>query len=148
MEMKSDTDSVDLGGRRIIKKVNMHMNQLKDEVGEIATSLKTESGRDISRITLLKEILAGLEGWKKILLDGGKRILINEWLRLDSTIGNRIVVKGMTSFRKRYGKQGQDGIISGTAEGIDDAGRLLLRDSEGRLERISAGDVTIIKEQD
>ncbi len=69
----------------------------------------------------------------KILLNGNKRALINEWLRLNSTIGNFIKI------------QGPNGILSGFAEDINERGELILRLKSGEIKTINAGDVTIMK---
>ncbi len=132
LEMKSDMDRINLAALGIGVNVNMSLSLLTKDVRLLATSLKKESGRYIDRNKLLGEILAKLEYWYKIILKGDKRVLINEWLHLNSTIGNNVMV------------QIQDRVISGIAEGISDEGELIVRLSTGEHEIVSAGDVTIL----
>ncbi len=133
MEMRSDKDIISLLAIGIGLNVNMSPDKLTKNIRPFATSLKIESGKHINRVELLKNILAELEKSYKILLNGNKRALINEWLRLNSTIGNFIKI------------QGPNGILSGFAEDINERGELILRLKSGEIKTINAGDVTIMK---
>jgi BirA family biotin operon repressor/biotin-[acetyl-CoA-carboxylase] ligase len=113
--------------------VNMQKVDLPEDLKDISTSLTIEKGTDIDRCSLLNEILLNLEKRYKTLLQGEKRALINEWLQLNCTTGNRVSVRN------------QDRTIAGMAEGINDDGELLVRLSDGELETVHAGDVTIEK---
>ncbi|GBD96439.1 bifunctional ligase/repressor BirA [bacterium BMS3Abin06] len=132
-EMKSGKDRINLMAVGIGVNVNMLPDAFTDDIKPFTTSLKIESGLSFERDKLLREILAELEKAYKNLLTGNKRALINDWLRLNCTIGNEISVQSRT------------GIISGIAAGINDNGELLVRPSSGEIERVSAGDVTILK---
>ena len=134
IEMKSDSDALYFLAVGIGVNVNMPLEILPEDIRPHITSLKVESRKNIDKITLLSQILAELENHYKILLNGNKRALINEWLRLNSTIGSKVRV------------QNQDRIISGTAKGIDETGQLIIRLSSGKIETVSAGEVTILKE--
>ncbi len=133
VDMKSDKTPIFILAIGIGVNVNMSLDKLTDDIRPFTTSLKAETGKSIDRITLLNRILAEMERYYKILLNGNKRALINEWLRLNSTIGNKVKV------------QNQQRIISGTAKGIDDTGQLILRLSSGKIETVCAGEVTILK---
>jgi BirA family biotin operon repressor/biotin-[acetyl-CoA-carboxylase] ligase len=74
-----------------------------------------------------------MEKYYKILLNGNKRALINEWLSLNSTIGKKVKIEN------------QGRTMSGTAEGLDENGQLVIRLSSGKVETVSAGEVTILK---
>jgi len=82
----------------------------------------------------LGKIFAELERTYKILLQGNKRALINDWIRLNSTLGSNVIVKN------------HDRIISGIAESINDNGELLVRLPSGEMEMVTAGEVTILKD--
>jgi BirA family biotin operon repressor/biotin-[acetyl-CoA-carboxylase] ligase len=112
--------------------VNMPPEALKD-IRPLATSLKIEAGTSIDRVKLLGKILAELERIYKILLNGNKKTLIKEWLRLNCTIGKKVSV------------QTSEGIITGLAEDIGDEGELYVRVSSEKIETVRAGDVTILK---
>lgn len=138
MEMRADANRINLIALGIGVNVNLFPEMLPEGVRDITTTLKQETGRSIDRVKLFKVMLSRLEHWYKILLNGDKRALINEWLSLDSTIGREVRVE-------RSGLSEEDKIISGIAEGISDDGRLLIRLSSGIIEKVSAGDVTILK---
>jgi BirA family biotin operon repressor/biotin-[acetyl-CoA-carboxylase] ligase len=138
MEMRSDANRINILALGIGVNVNLFPKMLPEGVREVTTTLKQEAGRSIDRGKLFGVMLSSLEHWYKILLNGDKRALINEWLSLDSTIGRKVKVE-------RTGLSEEDKIISGIAEGINDDGQLLIRLSSGKIERVSAGDVTILK---
>jgi BirA family biotin operon repressor/biotin-[acetyl-CoA-carboxylase] ligase len=138
MEMRADAKKINLIALGIGVNVNLFPETLPEGIRAITTTLKQESGRGVDRIKLFEVMLASLEHWYKILLEGDKELLFNEWLSLDSTIGREVRVE-------RFGLSGSDKIISGIAEGISDDGQLLIRLSSGKIEKVSAGDVTILK---
>jgi BirA family biotin operon repressor/biotin-[acetyl-CoA-carboxylase] ligase len=134
IDMKSDRNSFYFLAVGIGVNVNMSPEIMPEDIRPHITSLKAEIGKSLDKITLLSQILAELENQYKILLNGNKMALINEWLRLNSTIGRKVKV------------QSQDRIISGTAKGIDETGQLILRLDSGKLDTVSAGEVTILKD--
>lgn len=138
MEMRSDGERINLIALGIGVNVNLFPEMLPEGIREITTTLQQGTGRSIDRVKLFEMMLSRLERWYKILLDGDKKVLFNEWLSLDSTIGRRVKVE-------RAGLSPEDKIISGIAEGISDDGQLLIRLSSGKIEKVSAGDVTILK---
>jgi BirA family biotin operon repressor/biotin-[acetyl-CoA-carboxylase] ligase len=116
--------------------IGINVNMTPDELGglsTIATSLMIEKGSKVDRVLLLGKILNELEYYYKILLDGNKRALINDWLRLNSTIGNYV--------RIRSGEE----TIDGYAEGITENGELIVRKSSGELRDVHQGEITLIK---
>ncbi len=133
MEMKSDKGRISLLAIGIGVNVNMSLDALANDIRPLATSLKIESGKPINRVELLRKILAELEKSYKILLKGNKRALINEWLCLNSTIGNNIKI------------QMQGEILSGFAEGINERGELIVRLQSGEVKTVNAGEVTTMK---
>lgn len=141
LDMRSDAGRIDLIALGIGINVNQSLDLLPEDLRGSATSLKRETGSEVDRIRLLGEVLAELEHWYKILLSDDKTLLFNEWLRLDSTIGRKVILEGVSSSTRASGG------ISGIAEGIDSQGRLLVRLSSGSLKSVSAGDVTIAKNQ-
>ena len=132
-EMKSSMDRIDYVALGIGVNVNMSLDMLPESVSTLATSLIIEKGQPVNRIELLGIILSKLEYWYKTLLSNEKKALLKEWLHLDSTIGKEISVKI------------QDRVVSGTAEGISEEGELILRLSSGNIEKMCAGEVTILK---
>lgn len=133
-EMRSASGRISYLAVGIGINVNMSLNDLPEDVKALSTSLKIESGEPVDRVQLLGKIFAELERAYKILLQGNKRVLINDWIRLNSTLGSNVIVKN------------HDRIISGIAENINDNGELIIRLPSGGTETVTAGEVTILKD--
>jgi BirA family biotin operon repressor/biotin-[acetyl-CoA-carboxylase] ligase len=113
--------------------VNMAANEFPDQIRTTATSVKIETGEDVSRERIIAEILNETDRWYKVLQTGRSREIVDEWQRLTSTLGRRVLV---TTGQETY---------TGLAEGIDDKGMLLIRLPSGEIKRISSGDLTALK---
>ena len=133
-EMRTEAEKIIFAAIGIGLNVNMSLNMFPEDIRMFTASLMQEKGELIDRVKLLECILGKIEYWYKVLLNGDKKALINQWLLLDSTTGNKVSV------------QSQYGVISGLAEGIDDEGALMLRLSSGTVEKIYAGEVTVLKD--
>lgn len=132
-ESRAEGDRVRLLVLGIGINVNMPLNLLGSDIEGASTSLKSETGTSVDRAGLFSAILSELENYYKILLNGDKRALINEWLSLNSTIGKSIRVQNCHM------------VLSGVAEALNDEGELILRLASGETKTVSAGDVTILK---
>ncbi len=113
--------------------VNLGANEFPAELRKIATSLKIETGEDISRAELAAAILRELDADYARICAGKFSAVADEWEEHCATIGRNVTV------------QIGDRKIRGRAESLDDDGALLLRTEHGRLERITGGDVTLEK---
>ena len=131
-EMKSDMDRIEFIAVGVGINVNMPLSMLPRSLRPFTTSLRLEKGVPVNRVELLGAILASLEHWYKGILRGRKKALISKWKHFDSTIGKKVSVKT------------QDRVISGTAEGISDEGELIVRLFSGAVEKVCAGEVTIL----
>lgn len=132
IETKSENKKVSIAIIGIGINVNFRSYEMPNEIRAIATSLEEETGFYYSRTDVASEILKELDIWYNLFLKGDKEKIIKEWLRLSSTIGKYIKVKTGES------------IYSGTAIGIDDEGRLLLKNGSNVI-KISSGDVTVLR---
>ncbi len=112
--------------------VNMDIVELPEELRSTTTTLRTETGRRVDRAALTQEILRELEDWYDVFLDHPSYVL-EEWERLNITTGNRVTVGGTGE------------TIAGIAERIDQEGRLVIRQDDGTLRTVAAGDVTLLK---
>jgi BirA family biotin operon repressor/biotin-[acetyl-CoA-carboxylase] ligase len=112
--------------------VNMALGELPSDVRHNATTLAAEAGKNIERTMLLQQVLRELDRWYGVLLQGEAGVL-TEWGRLNVTIGRRVSVSG------------PGGAFEGRAEGIDPEGRLMIRQDDGAMRTVAAGDVTILK---
>jgi len=133
LEMRSDKNRINMLAVGIGLNVNMSLHEFPEDLRSSATSLKVEKGEDVDRMGLLGTILEELEKTYKIILRGNKRALINKWIRLNCTLGHEITAKD------------RDRVISGIAEDVNEMGGLIIRTSDGKVETLSAGEVTIVK---
>lgn len=132
-EIKADIDRILYAVVGIGININLEIDALPDNIRPIATSIKHETGSVQPRTPFVIEILKEMERWYNILLTAGKAPVIHEWLKLSSTIGRTVKVTAGNN------------IFKGLAESIDDDGMLMLRMTDNSLQRISAGDVTILR---
>ncbi len=99
------------------------------EISSTATSLIDESGRDVSRVAVIRRLLVEIER-RYLVLPGGESIY-REWRDRLVTLGRRVQVKS------------GENTLEGVAESVDSDGSLQLRHSDGSLTKIVAGDVTL-----
>jgi BirA family biotin operon repressor/biotin-[acetyl-CoA-carboxylase] ligase len=113
--------------------VNMMLDELPPDIRRLTTTLSTEAGAAINRTAFLRQLLKDLDHWYQQFLSKDTDVLA-EWERLNVTTGRRVTVSGAGE------------TFEGQAEGIDVEGRLLVRQDDGMLRMVAAGDVTIVKE--
>jgi len=109
--------------------VNLRLSAFP-EIQSIATSLYDELGREVSRLSLIQRLLAEIERLYLSLPAGGA--VYEEWRDRLVTLGKRVQVKS--------GKTMYEGI----AESVASDGSLLLRQLDGSLTKIVAGDATLV----
>jgi BirA family biotin operon repressor/biotin-[acetyl-CoA-carboxylase] ligase len=124
-----------LGNEPAFALAGMGMNvnldvQEHPEIEGIATSLRAHLGRQVEREAVLAGVLDELER----LLERPEAVeVLSRYRPLVGTIGERVTVSGAGS------------PVEGLAEGIDNEGRLLVRDGAGDVHAFSAGEVTLRK---
>ena len=128
-ELQSDADGIQALIIGIGLNVNQDLSDFGEEVQPIATSLKMESGRAVSRQEMVRSILFHLEQYTDLYVDQGFGILKVLWESYSSTIGNQV--------RARLPKETLEGI----AEGITEDGVLQLRTADGKLHSIYSADI-------
>jgi BirA family biotin operon repressor/biotin-[acetyl-CoA-carboxylase] ligase len=101
-----------------------------------ATSVRAESGRNVSREQLLVKTLMGLEGYYRTIAAGKVEKVQARWNTRSMLLGKRVAVD-----------TGGE-IVRGTAVGIDEMGALMLKDPSGALQRVINGDVSLEEIQD
>ena len=101
------------------------------EISSFATSVNAAVGREVPREDLLRQFLMDLDALYLELGQGKSPIA--EWQDLLETTGRRLVAT--------WG----DDTFTGVAEGTDALGNLLLRQDDGTLLTLTAGDVTLIQ---
>lgn len=126
------------GGVEMVVGVGINVNIRKDdfaaEYREIATSLFEETAREISREDVLCDFCVHFQYWQGVFTKDGFEPIRRAWLHRTNMVGKNV--------RVLFGKEIKEGAVSG----IDDDGALLLALSDGGVERVIAGDATIMKE--
>jgi BirA family biotin operon repressor/biotin-[acetyl-CoA-carboxylase] ligase len=114
--------------------INVNIGKdLPDAIRTTATSLRAETGSLWSRTEIIASILDEFEYRYKLLIEKGADSLTGEWRRLSSTLGKEVLIVT------------ERGRLNGLAEDIDVDGTLLLRLPSGKIRRISAGDLTMLR---
>ena len=132
-EMSAEVDRVRYVILGIGVDVNQDANEFPPELRKIATSLKIESGEEISRAELATETLRELDFDYARIRAGKFTAVADEWEAACVTIGKNVTIHvGDRNFR-------------GRAESLDDDGALSVRTEHGHLERITGGDVILEK---
>jgi BirA family biotin operon repressor/biotin-[acetyl-CoA-carboxylase] ligase len=132
-EIKAEMDRIFHAVIGIGININLETGDMPDEIKACATSIKNETGDTQSRTRFVIEILKELDRWYRMLLNSGKKPIIDEWLKLSYTIGRAVKVTVGNS------------VFTGIAESIDDEGMLVLKLPDNTLKKISAGDVAILR---
>ena len=113
--------------------INVGAVAFPPELASRATSLEIELGRGIDRAGLFAETLAALARRYEDLLDGRFDAILDAWrTRAPSAHGSRVTWTTATT---------PEGAVSGTTEGIDERGALLVRVGD-QIEHIVAGELT------
>ena len=113
--------------------VNLDPGDFPSELRRVATSLKAELGKAVSRPELAVAILRELDLDYERIASGRFAAVADEWEQHCTTLAREVVIR--TGQRQ----------LRGRAESLDEDGALLLRTDHGRLERVIGGDVTLVK---
>ena len=133
-EMKAEQDSVDFVVLGIGVNVNVPVKQLPKGATSIKEELVSVGGRvNLSRVELTKKVLEKLEEYYNLMKKEGFEPIIDIWKDLSVMIGSRVKVS-------IHGKT-----FEGLAHDINPDGALVVRTESGLLEKISSGDVTMIR---
>jgi BirA family biotin operon repressor/biotin-[acetyl-CoA-carboxylase] ligase len=114
--------------------INVNHSLMPTELENIATSLRMEAHRSISRVQVLVALLRELERHYQLLLKNGNRAITERW-------------EAVSSFA--HGKRIRAVTASGealvTTTGIDPSGALKIQYDDGRQECLVAGEVVEVK---
>ena len=108
--------------------INLHLSEYP-EIAPTATSLSQELGRDIPRLKIVRGLLTEAEKLYLALATGDS--VFRQWRDRLVTLGKKVQV---TSGEATY---------KGVAESVASDGSLLLRQPDGSLIKVVAGDVTM-----
>lgn len=99
--------------------------QFEGELAQTATSLETALNRTVDRVALIAWLLERIDFWSTRL---NSAELFHAWKRRLTTIGKSVRIDA----------------VHGTAIDVDSQGALLIRQDDGTIERVIAGDVMIV----
>ena len=128
LESRAGSDRVDYAIIGIGVNVNMKLAEYP-EITAIATSLADETGKEVSRLVLLRNLFVETEKLYLRLQSGES--LLAEWRDNLETLGKKVHVHS------------GDDVFEGIAESVADDGSLLLRCDDGSLLKFMAGDVSL-----
>lgn len=133
-EMKAEQDSIDF----IILGIGVNINTPLGALPKGASSLKEELSRtartgSLSRVEFVKKVLESLEEEYSRLRIKGFKPIIEEWRALSALPGSKIKV--LLPNRT----------IEGEAHDIDPDGSLVVRLDSGVLEKVSSGDIVMLR---
>jgi BirA family biotin operon repressor/biotin-[acetyl-CoA-carboxylase] ligase len=118
--------------------VNLTRDELPEELREIATSLAIAGGKSVDRVGFGEELLVQLEDRLDQVRAGDFTAVLDRYRNSFRMAGAKVRIGGPGVARE----------VIGTVLGVDEEGALLVRPPDGGpVERVLAGDVTILRGQ-
>ncbi len=133
-EMRTKGDSIDFAVVGIGININIRKEEFGEEIRTIATSIREETNKEISRIEFTLSLFKIFEKWYKTLLAEGFTTIRKEWMEYSKIIGKDIQVHDKGTVQQ------------GEVLGINSYGALFLVDKEKKIKRILTGDVFLIED--
>ena len=134
-EIHSETDRVHFVILGIGVNLNTDERAFSKEIRDIATSLKRETGKTVSRKVFLQHLLQTLEKWYDVFNRQGGSPILEAWRNWAHIEGKQVTI---TSFGES---------LTGKAVDVDSDGALILKTANGQRKRIVAGDVEYAKKE-
>ncbi|HEY7747036.1 MAG TPA: biotin--[acetyl-CoA-carboxylase] ligase [Desulfuromonadales bacterium] len=128
-EMSAETEGIHYVILGIGVNLNMRAEQFPADLRYPATSLALEKGEPVSRAVFARTLLRHLDSLYELYLEVGFPPVLKAWEAFFDLIGRQVEV----DYQSRR--------VQGRVEGLDDDGALMLRLSDGRAEKVLAGDV-------
>lgn len=128
-EMSAEADRVKFA----VVGIGVNVNADRRELPDTATSLKAVAKAPVSRMALARKILEQFETEYRMLKDGRFEAIAREWEEFSVTSGRRVTATVL-------GRK-----LQGQAVGIDADGALWIRKDNGLQERVTAGDVELVR---
>lgn len=126
-EIKAQPDIVDF----LILGIGVNVNTSKGKLPPEGTSIKVETGEEVSRMELVQSMLLEIEEVYSKFKKKGFSSLRKECKKLSSVLGKKVKIE--EHHRK----------IEGVAFDIDEKGALIIKDEEGKFQRVFSGDVVL-----
>lgn len=131
----------DSDGLTVVAGIGLNVNSRMQERapgGTVAVSMSDLANRSFDRDSILADLLRRVDSLYAEIRSGGT--VVPAWREKLETLGQEITV----TFTADKGKNSS---ISGVAEDVDAAGRLIVRDEDGRVWSVAAGEVTLRSEE-
>ncbi len=110
---------------------NHSHSDFPDDLKSSATSLRIETGKSIDRLALVCAVISHLDQQYDAYLRNEENTILQKWLKNSDMVGKKITVT--------HGKTA----TTGTALGLDDQGRLLMRTENGEELAFDSGEVSL-----
>jgi BirA family biotin operon repressor/biotin-[acetyl-CoA-carboxylase] ligase len=110
---------------------NLSAGDYPEHLQNIATSLLIESGRAVDRNRLVGETMAQFEDLYGLYRQEGFEPIRLLWEALSVTLGRSVRIPS------------KEGSLTGTAQGIDEMGALVVRLPDGEIRKIYSGDIVM-----
>lgn len=131
-ELNAEMDQV----KFVVIGIGINVNTLKNQLPQLATSLKQETGKNFSRVVVMQEILRSLERWYEVFKKRGFAPVLSQWKQHSTILGQRIL---FTEAK---------GTLEGYAFDLDQDGGLLIRTDSGEIVKKMSGDVAILSRKE
>ncbi|MFH0731980.1 MAG: biotin--[acetyl-CoA-carboxylase] ligase [Candidatus Omnitrophota bacterium] len=128
-EMNAETDKINF----VIIGIGININTKKELLPKGATSIAEESGRELSRVEIVRSIFKNMDKYYRLFNSGHIDEIIREYKEFSNFLGTRVQV----TYHETK--------IEGYAIDVDRDGALVLRMDSGLNERVLAGDVTMLR---
>ncbi len=132
-EMSAETDCVNFVVLGIGVNLNMTAEQFPEDLRYPATSILLETGRPVPRAMFAAVVLNELDRLYEAFRNKGFDPVRQEWQLRCNAHGRELSVS-----------DGGAELVRGSFAGIDEAGALLLKRSDGVVQRILSGDVRVL----
>lgn len=133
-ELNAETEQLHFLILGIGVNLNMTNDQFPSNLRAPATSLLIEGSREVSRLVFVRTLLEHIDRLYRLYLAEGFSPILQAWEKRCRMIGRKVEVDF------------QHSRLVGTVKGLDEAGALMLSLANGAEERILAGDVKLLDE--
>lgn len=134
-EMSAESEQVRFVILGIGVNLNMRAEQFPEDLRYPATSVLLEQGGSVSRLEFVRALLEQFDRLYHRYREDGFRDIRRRWESLSDLLNARVRVDL------------NPGTLEGVMTGIDEDGALRLQQDDGRLERVLAGDVTLMRDR-
>ncbi len=137
LELAAEETRVDFVVMGIGVNLNVDRSDFPDEFRHLATSLRSHLGAPVDRVAFTRRLFDTLEDALDAHASGGFEALRPRFDRRFRMPGERVEVRGVGAAEPE--------VMRGVVRGLAPDGALELEDEAGRIQRVLAGDVTIVK---